>query len=60
MFTILICLFLKMLLHCHDQIQNSSQKLLELSMGMSDNYLQAVSCTIARSVVSLSTVTTTQ
>ena len=41
---LLICLFLKMLLHCHNQIQRTSQKSLELSMGMSDDYLQAVSC----------------
>ena len=32
-----------MLVHCHDRIQNSLHKSLELSMGMSDDYLQAVS-----------------
>ena len=47
---LLISLFLKMLLHCHSQIQCSSQKPLELSMGMSDDYLQAVSSLLSRSV----------
>lgn len=37
---------IKTLVHCHNKIQHSSNKPLELSMGMSDDYLQAVSASI--------------
>lgn len=38
-----VVVILKVLVNCHNMIQRSLRRSLELSMGMSDDYLQAVS-----------------